>query len=151
MGHISRRTHREMIKNALVTGLGGAVARVYEYGISSFGDESPVVVIMSDGSERYTDGIPTGYGKIHLVVYVFVLYAYVDQSGAVVWSEKDAEDKLDELEAAICDTLSSLTPDVGDVIEKIEFGPSRVDIVKLDNCLYRQERIPLTIHGRVVT
>lgn len=101
--------NRELARDALaalidaaLAGSGKPVQAVYGYLVSDLAGQSPVVCVTSAGSRRVS---LTGMGsraEFLLRVDVFVLYN--DQAG---WTEADAEDRLDEIEAGIASLVDA--------------------------------------------
>lgn len=91
-GPISRRVVREAIALGLAAGMPTAQA-VYNHQKTAFDGQSPVVRILSVGSERPSMTERGIRSKLMFLVQVWVLFT---PSGA--WSEADAENALDQLE-----------------------------------------------------
>lgn len=104
------RTNRETIRDALTTLLNTALVSgtpqlaqaVYGYQKIDFGSISPVVLVYGDGSERPIATFAGGKSSFYLVIGVFVA---ITASGG--YTEADAEDRLDAIEAKIADTLET--------------------------------------------
>lgn len=139
---ISRKTVREAIGAGLAANLPSAQA-VYNHAKADFGGQSPVVRISSESSERpglTRQGIRSVF---RYTVEVWVLLT--DRDG---WTEQDAEDTLDTVEAEIIswmvgnhntDTWTSLTYD----------GQSSVVVAIDGGDTWLIERIPIRaeVHG----
>ena len=97
----SRATARKGLANLLTTalvGTGKPAQAVYAYQVGDFAGQSPVVVVSSGPMLRLRDTLGECYrSRFELRIYTFVLYA----DPASNWTESDAEDALDTIEAAI--------------------------------------------------
>ena len=104
-------TNRETIRDQLTSifqtalvGTGKPAQVVYGYLKGDFGQQSPVVVVCSAGSEREkrTNSTRTrNYFYFHVIT--FTLYSQESSS----WGEDDAADRTDLLEKTIYDTIES--------------------------------------------
>lgn len=98
-----RKAFAALLQSALV-GSGKPAEVVYDHMISDFAGASPVVVVSSGPIRRIIGNFGNcDHAVMRLRTYVFVLYA--DGSGA--WDAADAEDKTDEIEAIIAETVIS--------------------------------------------
>ncbi len=137
----SRRAVREEIGAVLTSALAGLTQRIYTDQPLSFGGESPVVVVASDGSEREGTNKRTFGGPIaptfHLDIYTFVLSATTN-----------GDDALDDLEQGIAQIVSD-NPGSGSWTA-ISYGgrTETAFITVVDGTEYKRERIPLTITGK---
>ena len=140
----SRETARDALAALLNTRLVDSdetVQIVYNYRKGDLGGQTPAVCVSSSGSRRAkVDFSGDRENIIYLMVHVFVLYS--DQSD---WTEDDAEDRLDDIEAAIADVIdenSSATDDW----QWIDYGgrSDRMD-VNLGGHEYIMEAIPIEV------
>jgi hypothetical protein len=101
----NRETARDALAALLNTRLvttDTTVQAVYSYRKGNFGSQSPIVCVSSAGSARErVDFTGTRQNIIKLTIHVFVLYA------ATGWTEAEAEDRLDAIEAAIADVVDA--------------------------------------------
>lgn len=95
----NRETARDALAaliEAAMVGPGLPVQAVYSYLPADFNGQSPVVTVTSAGTLRLPLTVLGGRAQFLLQVDVFVLYN--DQAG---WTEADAEDRLDLIEATL--------------------------------------------------
>jgi len=95
----NRETARDALAaliNTAMVGTGKPVQAVYAYLVSDLAGQSPVVCVTSAGTLRVPLTAIGSRAEFLLRVDVFVLYN--DQDG---WSEADAEDRLDLIEATL--------------------------------------------------
>jgi hypothetical protein len=92
----NRGTVRAAFGTLLGTALSTLAQAVYDYRIGDFEHQSPVVTVSSAGSVRKRASFQGGRATFFLQVDVFVLY-----SDEGTWGEDDAEDRIDDIEAAI--------------------------------------------------
>jgi hypothetical protein len=136
----SRKVVREEVGAVLTTRLTGAT--VYPDQPTTFDGQSPVVVVASAGSERDSAPPQRTFGgpiapKFALDVYVFVLA-----------TATNADDALDELEAAVAQFVSDVPK--AETWTAIGYG-GRTEtsfVTILDGSEYKRERIPLVLTGR---
>ncbi len=139
----SRETVRDALASLLNTalvGTGKPAQVVYGYPVADFQGQSPVVVLMSVGSERTMETMATRRQSVfHINVTSFTLYA-----DGTSWTEADAEDQLDAIEAAIDQTIAAnlVTNDWADIGYD---GPSQAGNATIGGEQYRFETIPLRI------
>lgn len=137
----SRRAVREEVSALLATRLTTA-QQVYGDQPSSFGGQSPVVVVASAGSKREEQQIQRTFGgpiapKFNLDIYVFVLAAATN-----------ADDALDDLEAAIAQFVAD-APKAQTWTAIGYDGRTDTSFVEVfDGSEYKRERIPLVLTGR---
>lgn len=101
--------NRETVRDALATllqtalvGSGKPAQAVYNYEVSDFGDQSPVVVVTCAGSERGRSTFDTTWNTgVLILIHVFTLYALPDGS----WTEAQSEDRADLIEKSIADVV----------------------------------------------
>jgi len=140
----NRETARDALATLLETRLVATdeiVQVVYNYRKGDLGGQSPVVCVSSSGSRRAkVDFSGDRENIIYLMVHVFVLYS--DQSD---WTEDDAEDRLDAIEAAIADVVDANSSATANWHWIDYFGRSdRMDI-NLGGHEYIMEAIPVEI------
>lgn len=103
----NRETARDGLTTILTTalvGTGKPAQAVYGYAIGDLGGQSPVVRIMSAGTDRSEATYDTDfYTTFFFTVECWVLKVETSSS----WTEADAEDRLDLLEKTIADTLTA--------------------------------------------
>lgn len=133
-----------------LTGTSGLVQAVYDHLAGDFDEQSPVIVVGSGGTERrpFTQrGQRSGY---RLDVWVFVLYAALDEDGqplldaqgAPAWTEADAQTALDQIEQQIGQLLSTNQRGAG--WQAVDYaGQTQVDVVSIGGAAYLREWIPL--------
>ena len=96
----NRKTVRQAFADLLETALASLAQKVYDYRVGDFGNQSPVVVASNAGSRRERISFQGSKVTTYLQVDVFVLYS--DEGS---WGEDDAEERLDDIEAAIAGVL----------------------------------------------
>ncbi len=145
MTSISRKTARTglagLLQAALV-GTGKPAQAVYGYQVGDFSGQAPVVVVASGPMERLRDTMGACYrSRFALLVYVFVPYA----DPASGWTEENAEDAIDAIEAAIADVILANTRYSG-YWDKIEYAePTQLDGVAIGGVEYRRELMQFTV------
>lgn len=141
MASVSREVMRDALAQLLtteLTGSGKPVQAVYNYRIADFAGQSPVVVVTSGPVERVRQGMGACWRSIAAIdIHVFVAYA-----AAGGWTEANAEDAMDTIEALIADVVLNnnstmnwhgLTYD----------GPTLPDAIEVGGEEYRHELIRL--------
>ena len=133
-----RKAFAALLSNALV-GSGKPAQAVFDYQSGDFQNMSSVVVFSSGSSERGLGSLgPCWTTKVALWVHVFVLYADPDSG----WTEADAEDTIDEIEASIADVvLVNMSNANWDRISYSE--PTSLGSVEIGGHEYRREVIKL--------
>ena len=138
--------NRETVRDALATllqvalvGSGKPVQAVYNYEISDFADQSPIVVVTCGGTVRERGTLGTSWRTlVDLRVHVFTLYALTDGT----WTEAQSEDRADLIEKKIADVVldnySNTTWD-----ELYFTGQTQVQPLVLGGREYRMETISL--------
>jgi hypothetical protein len=99
---VARATVRAAVAAGLATGLASAQV-VYGYQRGAFENQTPVVRVMSMGSDRPRLTPQGNRGEFHLLVQLWVLYAAPDSS----WTEAQAEDRLDQLELELATWMAA--------------------------------------------
>jgi len=140
----SNVTNRETVRDAFATLLGTALVgsgkpaqAVYNYKVSDFQGQSPVVVVSSSGTGRGAAAFDKTGSDVYLDVWIFVLYS--DES---TWGEDDAEDRIDLIEKTICDVVVDNNSNATWIDVDYE-ARSSVDDVSVGGQGYKRERIPL--------
>lgn len=137
----SRRAVREEVGAVLTNALAVIAQYVYTDQPPSFGGQSPVVVVASDGSGRDGTNKRTFGGPIaptfYLDIYTFVLSA-----------TENGDDALDGLEQRIAQAVSD-NPS-GNTWTAIGYGgrTETTFVTIVDGSEYKRERIPLVITGK---
>lgn len=136
---ISRRTVREALGTQLTTALTSALA-VYDFLYSKFDVESPIVRIVTAGSNRppiHSQGIRSTF---YYAVQFWVAY-YEDGTPSV---QADAEDILDALEHEFVQWLES--NQVSELWTMVTVdGRSRVETVQTRGSYWILESIPIAV------
>ena len=109
MPAVNRQIFREAINELFKARMGSAGDGLlndeafYPYRVGDFGQQFPVILIASQGSERerIQRGGEDWDTNIFLTVEVFVAYAIE----SVAWTEADAEDALDLIEKTMADIV----------------------------------------------
>jgi hypothetical protein len=102
----TRQTAREALGALLVTALEGTgklAQKVYDYWTGNIEGQSPVVVVSSSGVERPRMTAKGHRVVVYLQVDVYSVYAMADGT----WTEADAEDNLDAIEAEVAAVMSA--------------------------------------------
>lgn len=140
MASVSREVARDALTallQAALVGSGKPAQAVYGHQVGDFGGQSPVVVVASGPITRERKGLGAcWHTSATLLVFVFVAYA------AGGWTEANAEDALDSIEAAIADVVlanSSTAAWHGLTYD----GPTEPDGVEIGGVEYRREVIRL--------
>ncbi len=129
---VNRETIRDYVTTILDAKLGSGgediVEAVYGYKIGDFQNQSPVVTVISAGSER--ERAKRGSEKwdttFYITIFVFVVYAVE----GTAWGEDDAEDRLDLIEKELTDALMdarSQAQDASAPWDTITFSTGRSD------------------------
>ncbi len=101
----NRGTVRKAFATLLTTALGSLAQAVYNYRIGDFGAQSPVVTVSSAGILRKRITMQGSRATMFLQVDVFVLYSDLGS-----WGEDEAEDRIDDIEAAIAGVVDANQP-----------------------------------------
>lgn len=136
---VNRKDIRATLAAALTTALTTAQA-VYGYQRGGFEGRTPVVRVMSAGSERPRYTAQGNRGTLHFLVQLWVLYTDPDAG----WTEANAEDALDQLEyelAAYVETYRATDDWIAIDLE----GRSRVEIVRYQGLPYVVEDVPIAV------
>lgn len=128
----NRKTIRKAFADLLETALSSLAQTVYDYRVGDFAGATPVVVVSSGGSLRTRATYQGSKAQMFLQVDVFVLY-----SDGGSWGEDDAEDAVDDIEAAIAGVIDanqatanwfSLTP--GERSQRLDVTVGGVDYIR---------------------
>ncbi len=137
----SRKTVRDALTTLLSTALvtGGLAQAVYGYRVGDFRGQSPVVVVSGAGSRRARLTRQGSAATFGLQVDVFVVYAVTGS-----WTEAQAEDALDGLEAAIAGVVDA--NQVTAQWQALDYGEwsQRVD-VEVGGVEYARESVKLLV------
>jgi hypothetical protein len=98
----NRGTVRKAFAALLTTALGSLTQATYNYRIGDFGTQNPVLTVSSAGIQRRRATMQGSRATMFLQVDVFVLYS--DQG---TWNEDDAEDRIDDIEAALAGVIDA--------------------------------------------
>lgn len=144
---------RETVRKALaglleaaLVGTGLPVESVYDRHVSEFGAsgfESPVVLVLSGGSQRERRGLGSQVYRsfFRLDVLVFVS----DAISAESWTDADVEDRLDLIEKQIADVLAENRSTTNWQDIKHETGFTNIVPAKLGGHSYKMETIPVIV------
>lgn len=147
----ARQAFASLLEAALV-GSGKPVEAVYRHGTYDFGRKSPVVVILNGGTQRTRRAIGSGAmqfdSELLLDVHVFVAYRVLADS----WTDEDSENKLDDIEKIIMDTI-------GDNARHLTYwrdcepdnARTTINVIDLAGIGYRHEVIPVRFLLKEVT
>jgi hypothetical protein len=135
---VSRQVIRDRLASHLTTALVGAgklAQNVLNYRTDNFEGATPMVVVCSRGSDRDKMAeVSVVNTDVLLYIYTFVLYSDED-----TWGPDDAEDRLDEIEKVISDTMYDNFHDDGYWIS-IDFDQqSQVETVVIGSLEYMRE------------
>lgn len=136
MASISREVARKAFAGLLDTALvdSGIAQAVYDHQVGDFGGASSVVVVTSGGIMRERQSFGTCWANAYMLdCYLFVLYS------ATGWTEADAEDKIDDLEAAFADVVMSGTDAAWD--QMVYEETTSLGVVSIGGVPYRRELI----------
>jgi hypothetical protein len=133
------RLHLAGLLEAALVGNGKPAQAVYPYQVGDFRGQTPVVVVASGPAEHLPNGFGCSKASFQLLVYVFVAYA-----AAGGWTEEQAEDALDDIEAIIADVIGANGRT--DAWVQIGYsGPTQPDPVVIGGVEYRRELITLDV------
>ncbi len=138
----SRRIARDALADLLsaaLTGVGNPAQAFYGYPVKDFQGQSPTVILASSSSRRDQEAIATRR-EANLYYDIRIFVRHVDTN----WTEQDAENALDAIEAAIDEVIAANR--CTDDWRWIEYdGQTSTDIVPVGGMDFRYERIPLRI------
>lgn len=101
---ISRETIRDKWAEILSTALTSSVSQVYNYQAGNFGGRSPVIRVLVGGSRRQQSALGSGLSDTMVQIQVEIFVKKAD--AAVLWSEPDVDDALDDMEKAVSDVIA---------------------------------------------
>jgi len=137
-----RKAAREKLAALLASSLVGEdkpAQAVYSYQTGDFAGQTPVVVVASGQANHEPNGFGCAKASFQLLVFVFVAYA-----AAGGWTEADAEDALDDIEAIIADVVEANGR--SEAWDKIVYGgPTQPDPVVIGGVEYRRELITFDV------
>lgn len=110
---VNRKTRRDRLVLHLttdLTGTGNPVESVFGYDKRNFDGQSPVVIVLSEGTMRSPFGMGSGLydAPMRFVILSFVREA--DEEAGI--TAKNTEDDLDNVEAAIADSIMAHRKDI---------------------------------------
>ncbi len=143
MASISRETARKAFAALLDTALvdTNIVEAVYDYQVGDFGGAASVIVVTSGGIMRVQQSFGTCWHNTYrLDCYLFVLYADPVSN----WTEADAEDKIDDIEAAFADVVMTGTNDAWDGTPEYA-EQTTLGVVQVGGVSYRRELISILL------
>jgi len=135
----ARKAFAALLDTALVDS--NIVEAVYDNQVGDFAGKASTVVVTSGGIMREKQSFGTCWHNTYrLDCYIFVLYADPDSN----WTEADAEDKIDAIEAAFADVVMSGTDNAWDgtpaYAEQTSLG-----VVAIGGVSYRRELISILL------
>jgi len=143
MASTSREGARKAFAALLVTSLvtTNEVEAVYNNQVGDFGGKASVVVVTSGGIMREKQNFGTCWHNTYrLDCYIFVLYADPNSN----WTEANAEDKIDAIEALFADVVMTGTSATWDgtptYAEQTSLG-----VVAVGGVSYRRELISILL------
>ena len=143
MASTSRKVPRKAFAALLDTSLvdTGIIEAVYDHQVSDFGGASSVIVVTSGGIMRVQQSFGTCWHNTYrLDCYLFVLYADPDSS----WTEADAEDKIDDIEAAFADVVMTGADSAWDGTPEYA-EQTTLGVVAVGGVSYRRELISILL------
>jgi hypothetical protein len=144
---VSREPARKHLADLLETALvgdGKPVDAVYPYQIGDFGNAFKVVTVTNGRTRRRVSSFSSEWDtRPSFDVHVFVLYADPDTG----WTEADAEDALDEIEAIVAEVVRTnlSAPGYWNDMTYAEDIDTQADGVEIGGVEYRREIIPITM------
>lgn len=144
MTAVNRETCRDalaaLLEAELVTNL-GIVQAVYGYKVGDPQGQSPIVAVLSVGSDRQGVSFGENSAAFFFEIQIWVLYSDPDAS----WTEADAEDRLDLIEKEIGEVIE----DNHDTVQwtAVDYAGRSVvaDVTALGGAAYILEKIPLQV------
>lgn len=142
----ARKAFAALLTTAL-TGSGKPVQSVYDKHVSEFGGagfESPVVLVLSSGSQRERRGL--GSKKYRTFFRLEVLAFVSDAISAESWTDADVEDRLDLIEKEIADVIAEnrSTANWND-LKHVPGNFTNIVPAKLGGHSYKMETIPVIV------
>lgn len=138
MGVINRQAVRDSlatILGAVLVGDGKLCEAIYNYRTDNFNGASPVIVVCSRGSDRdKMTQVSVVNTDVLLYIYTFVLY-----TDGGTWTPALSEDRLDDIEALITDTMYANFNNPG-IWVSIDFDQqSQVEPIVIGDEMYQRE------------
>lgn len=134
----ARKTLAGLLAPALV-GSGLPAQAVYDHQVGDFRGQTPIVIVTSGPAHHQPNGFGCERTRFQLIVFTFVAYA---ASGG--WTEADAEDALDDIEALIAGVIAAYPRTAA--WDKIEYAePTNPDTVVIGGVEYRREMTTLDV------
>ena len=137
----NRETARDELASLLAAALvggGNPAVAVYEYQPSDLEGKSPVVLVLSSGSERMRRGMGTQkYRTFHRFEIISLV---ADASGDEGWTDQMVEDTLDLIEKTVADVIADNRAHSGfweDI--RHESGPSTIFPTIIGGDAYKME------------
>lgn len=116
---------------------------VYTSQVSSFGGQSPVLVLTSAGSARNRQTLAGQGAEYRFNLHVLVLYS----DAASGWTEADAENALDAIEAEVATFVAANARGGANWSGLAYADPTDArDPAVIDGSEYRHEVIPLVVY-----
>ncbi len=140
----NRRPIREALAAIVQTACEGVTsnATVYAYQVADLKGFSPVVALTSGGTTRDRVTMRGSKATVEIDVHLFVLHT--DRKAG--WTERDAEDLLDDLEAAIAEAIDATPANPGLWLDVRYGGATNARATEtLAGVVYLHEIIPLAI------
>ena len=135
----ARKAFAALLDTALVDT--NIVEAVYDYQVGDFDGKASTVVVTSGGIMRVQQSFGTCWHNTYrLDCYLFVLYADPDSN----WTEADAEDKIDDIEAAFADVVMSGTNDAWNGTPEYA-EQTALGVVQVGGVSYRRELISILL------
>jgi hypothetical protein len=138
-GASNRKNLRQALATALTTAL-TSVQAVYRYQRGGFEGQTPVVRVMSMGSNRIRLTPLGSAAELYFLIQIWVLYT----DTAAGWSEEQAEDRLDDIDAQLASWLEGNRKST-DWQAIDQTGRSFVQIVRFQGRPYLVEDVPVTV------
>ncbi len=136
-----------------MVGEGKPIKVVYPYTVDDFAGQSSVLIIGSGGTERSPLTFAGGKADYLLDVFIFILYAEMDDTGKKLnldadgnptWSEADSEAALDLAEQQLGEFIFQRETQKGNGWKSITYNlPTQTSIVPVGGVPYRREWIQL--------
>lgn len=129
-----------LLENALV-GNGLPVQAVYNHQSGDFANQSPVIEVVSDGTQRFSLTSLGSRATFYLAITTFVLY-----SDGGNWNEDDALDALDDIESLIAGIFDGATARKSSSWSALTYaGPSQISSWIIGGLPYIGETIKVAV------
>lgn len=153
--NVNRKTIRNQLGSLLLMQLqtannfadGKLCARVYSYLVGDFADGLPVVCVgdaPGGGSERMRrtfQALQFDQNWLHFSIVSYVNYGQTDST----WSERQAQDRLDDIETVVANVLSDNKVSVGFWNEILFDGKTTADAAIISGVGYFFENMPVKV------